>query len=114
MITSPIRRYKSGTFTITRTTAPAPVAGRQVAGVVTALLLDLSIQPATGPTLVVSADERHGDDIRRVWSETELYSIKKTGYRADKITIAGDVFEVFKVMPWPHHWECYIANLVRP
>lgn len=114
MITSPIRRFKSGTFAITRTTAPDPVAGRQVAGVASTFPLDLSIQPATGPTLVVSADVRHGDDIRRIWSETELFSIKKTGYRADKITIAGDVFEVFKVMPWAHHWECYIANLVRP
>lgn len=114
MITSPIRRYKSGTFVITRTTAPDPVAGRSVAGAVTTFNLDLSIQPDPGPVLVVSADERHGSDIRVIWSETELYMIKKTGFKADKIMINGDVFEVFRAKTWPHHFQYWAANLVRP
>lgn len=114
MITSPIRRFKSGTFTVTRTTEPAPVNGRQVAGTVTTLTLDLSIQPDPGPVMMVSADERHGDDIRCAWSETELYSIKTPGFKPDKITVNGQLFEVFKIKAWPRHWQCWIANVVRP
>lgn len=94
-----LARYKTGTYTRTRTTAGAYVTGRFVAGTTTTDSLDLCIQPLGGRDLKILPEGRRADDTRVVYSLTELRTTSPAG-AADKLTIDGEVWEVFHVDPW--------------
>ncbi len=106
-------------YTVTRTTAPAPVAGRRVAGVATSVPIIANCQPAMGRELAVLPQASHGEDVRVLYTATDLYvagrNVAGTEYVGDSVSIGGEPFEVFKCEPWnTDHFRAYAARQVKP
>lgn len=112
-ITHPIGKYKTGTFAITRSVAPTVVLGRRVAGSTSTVMADLSIQPLTGRQLQALPVARHSQDVRKIWTITELYTVRP-GFDADTFLINGEVYEVFQVKEYPRHFACLAARQTTP
>lgn len=113
MIGGVISRFQTGTYTVTRTTAAAPVAGRYVAGSSSTISVDASIQPVSGRDLKILPEARHGEDVRVVYTLTALKTVSP-GYDADSIAIGGEAYEVFKVEAWPNHYRVFVSRQVKP
>lgn len=107
-------------YTVTRTTAPNPVNGRAVAGALTSVNITANIHNVDDRTMQTLPEERRNDDVRYCFTSSRLYvegtDIAGTKYKADKVTVLGEVYEVFKVSgPWSGgHYRAYIARSVRP
>jgi hypothetical protein len=98
-------------YVVTRSQANAPVNGRPVAPTTSSVNITANVQPADGDTLKALPEARSGEDVRRVFTATELRCSSNT-YLPDVITIGGDRFEVIKVGGYPGHYEV-IASRVR-
>lgn len=83
--------FQTGTYTITRTAADTYTDGLRTAGATSTFTIDASIQPVTGRKLLALPEARRTQDIRVLWTATALAV-------ADKITIAGELYEVFEVV----------------
>lgn len=113
-IIHPIGRFKTGTYTVTRTVAGTPVLGVYAPGSTSTFPIDASIQPMSGREMLVLPVERRGQDVRKLWTKTAELYIVRPGFEADTLVVSGEVFEVFNVKTWPHHWACQIARQVKP
>ena len=113
--------FATGTYTVTRTAASTYVNGREVTGATTTFKIAASIQPLQGRidgrVLQVLAEGRHTNNIRVVFTKTALRSISAP----DKVTIDGELWEVFAVERWEAfgpsgtaHYECFISRLALP
>lgn len=104
-------RMNMAAYVVTRSTEVAPVNGRPSAPTTANVNITANVQPADGETLKVLPEARHGEDVRRLLTATELYC-EKAGFLPDQITIGGERFEVAKVGGYPGHYEV-IATKVR-
>lgn len=105
-------------YTVTRTTAPAPVAGRAVAGVQTSVPIKANIHNVDDRAMLALPEARRSDDVRYCFTSTELFvegrDVGGTKYKADRVMVNGEMFEVFKVSAWDGFFRCYIAKAVTP
>lgn len=88
-----ISSFSTGTYIITRTAADMYINGIRTPGATSTFTLDASIQPVTGRALYVLPVARHTQDVRKFWTTTQLITLPNP----DKITIDGELFEVFQV-----------------
>ncbi len=115
---TPLLNVKS--YNVTRTTAPNPVSGRAVAGVQTVVPIKANIHHVSDRDMMTVPEERRGEDIRFCFTSSALYiegkDVAGTKYKADRINVDGEVFEVFKVSgPWSNgHYRAYIAKRSTP
>lgn len=107
-------------YNVTRTTAPDPVAGRAVAGVQTTVPIRANIHHVSDREMLTLPEERRGEDVRFCFTSSALLiegaDVGGTKYKADRITVGTEVFEVFKVSgPWSGgHYRAFIAKRSTP
>lgn len=97
-------------YTVTRTTPAAPVNGRKVAGTTSTLPITANIQPANGEELETLPEHRRKNDVRVIYTETELF-VEDATHEPDRIAIGSTVFEVFKCEPWARHFRAYASKV---
>ena len=102
---------KTGDYTVTRTAASTVLQGRQVAGAPSTFSIAASVQPYNGTVLRVLPEGIHTEDVRHVYTTTEL----RARPRPDKIAIGSSTFAVFAVEgPWDAFGGThYIAHVAR-
>lgn len=90
-------------YTVTRKAATTYTAGRAVAGATDApITIVASVQPVTGRELKALPEGRRAEDVRILFTTTELRTESPAG-AADQVTIGGELYEVFQVKPWTAH-----------
>lgn len=104
------------TYTVTRTTAGTPTDGVYANGTTSTLSIEASIQPVTGDVLKSLPEGQHVESTRVVYTTSELKS-NSAGYDPDRITIDGEVFEVFQVEKFSApgfgtHYRALISRMV--
>ena len=96
-----IRRFGTGTYTVTRTTRGQTIRGRTEEGTVTTFEIEASLSPANGIDLQLLPEGRSVDDVRQLFTTTELLTGDQgAGYEADEVAIAGFDYQVIRVEPW--------------
>jgi hypothetical protein len=117
MLNGVIASFQTGTYAVTRTAASTNVMGRAVAGATTSLNIDASIQPVTGRVLRGAPEGATAEDVRVIYTLTELKTITPTT-APDRIVIDGDTFVVFKVEKFGTisggHYRAYAARQTIP
>lgn len=108
-----IRRlgFKTGDYTVTRTAASTDDGnGRRVAGATSTLTITASVQPYNGGILRVLPEGIHAEDVRHVFTETEI----KLRPQPDRIALGTDTFVAFAVEPYVGLGASYyIAHVAR-
>jgi hypothetical protein len=107
-----IADFATGVYTVTRRTAGTRVGGRWTAGASTGFPVQLCVQPPTGRELRDLPEGARGDDVRVVYTATELLL-------RDEITLEdGDQYAVIRAERWDLtgavHWRCWIARVDKP
>lgn len=106
-------RMNMAAYVVTRSTVVAPVDGRPSAPTTANVNITANVQPADGETLKTLPEARNAEDVRRLFTATELYNMRN-GFLPDIVTIAGERFEVIKVGGWPGHYEVVVTKVDRP
>lgn len=103
--------FKTGTYTVTRIAASTHDGyGRAVAGATSTISIIASVQPYNGGILRVLPEGIHADDVRHVFTETEI----KVRPRPDAITLGSDTFVAFAVEPYVGLGASYyVAHVAR-
>lgn len=97
-------------YSVTRSQVNAPVNGRATAPTTSTVPITANVQPADGDTLKALPEARSSEDVRRVFTATELY-LSTVGYLPDRITIGGEAFEVIKLGGFPGHYEVIVSRV---
>ncbi len=118
MLSNVIGRFKSGTYTITRTGASTNVNGYAVSGAVTTIPdVVMSVQPADGRAMKLAPEGCTSEDVRIIYTTTQLLTLTPDN-APDRITIDGDVYVVFKVQTFGiisgGHYRAYAARQTIP
>lgn len=107
----------TGDYVVTRTLVGSYVDGIYTTGSSSTFSINAVMEPATGLQRVVGGFEmRSGDDgqrvndIRVLYTRTELYTRRPT-HEADKVTIAGRQYTVFRCEPWDLDGEVHYRAL---
>lgn len=115
----------TGTYTVTRTTGGTHVKGHWVDGSDSTFSIDASVQPV-GEEVKDLPEGQTMDNVRVIYTATELTGRRPgvpatppaddTGRRdADRITIDGDIYRVYKVEKWDHwgetHYRAWASKL---
>ncbi len=107
-----IAAFQSGTYTRKRTAAGSTVNGRYTEGSTASTSLVASVQPITGAQLKALPEGRHTEELRVVYTTTELLAAPIP----DKVTLDGSDWEVFKVERWEHwnstHYVAFVSKVV--
>lgn len=102
-----IRRYKTGDYDVTRPSAGTVTNGVFTPGATSTFSISASIQPIAGRDLKSLPESRHAEEIRSVWTTTELRV-------EDTVDIGGETWEVIRAQMWPSHYRAYLARKVTP
>jgi hypothetical protein len=97
----------TGDYTVTRKTVGTTVDGIYLDnGTTTTFTIRAVNSPATGLQRVVGGfemisgyDGQHTNDIRVLYTRTELYARSRT-HNPDRVTISGRQYTVFRCEPW--------------
>lgn len=108
--------FATGTYDVLRVGADTYSAdGYRIPGASSTLHVEMCVQPATkGKDTVSIAAGRRLEDMRVIFTETELRSVSTTS-AADNVVIDGEPFEVISVDgPWTLDdfttWRVYVAR----
>lgn len=107
----PVKRYGAGTAgSDGHWTAPAVASTFTIAA---------SVQPVTGRALQDLPEGMRADDVRWIYTNTELRTVATDGGndRPDEVTIEGDVYRVFKVEHFrvlSGHYRAQAVRLTTP
>ena len=105
-----------GPFYRVRTAVGVTVSGRYTPGSTSTVQLssNTSVQPQTGEQLKVAPEGRHADELKAVYTTTDL----RARPVPDLVTIGGEQYEVYLVERWPAfgatHYEALVSKLVQP
>ena len=91
-----IAAFKTGDYTVTRRTLGTYDAnGRLVPGTPSTFSISASIKPASGRTLKTLPEAYHSEEVRTVYTVTELKTLTPAG-DGDSIAIDGEDWYVFQ------------------
>ncbi len=113
-----IASLKTGEYDVLRTAAGVYDAnGRYTAGAATTLPIVASVQVVGGRTLRDMPEGQRGDEIRVVYTATELFS-RATGHEPDRIVLDGEPWVCIRVAR-PQgfgntHTRAYVARTEKP
>lgn len=105
---------KTGDYIVTRQGASSTDGfGRVVAGATSTFSVEASVQPYNGKVLKVLPEGIHEEDVRHVFTTTEML----VRPRPDRVAIGASTFEVFAVGgPWNAfggvHYVVHVAKVV--
>lgn len=89
--------FSTGTYTVTRRAgAGTTTNGHYTLPSSSTFSIDASVQPVTGRALKDLPEGMRADDVKLVFTGTELHTVDKSGH-ADEITIASEQYRVTKV-----------------
>lgn len=89
-------------------------AGRAVAGLSSSFNISANQQPANGTELKAIPEHRRNEDVRVLYTTTEILSTNNPGYEPDRIAIGTGTYEVWKVEEWPRHFRVYASRIDNP
>lgn len=117
-LTGVIGRFATGTYSVARRAAGTYTAGRLVAGASEASFdIVACVQPASGRELQVLPEAQHGEEVKLIFTTTELRTRTPT-HDPDVITISGEAYEVFKVETWEAfddvHYKAFAKRVPLP
>jgi len=76
-----------------------------------------SVQPVTGRELKDVPEGQRGDEVRVIYTQTELH-MRKAGFQPDVVTLDGEPYEVYKVERFDAfgdtHYRAYAARTKSP
>ena len=101
-----ISAFKTGTYTVTRTGGGTYSSGVYTAGSTSTFDITASVQPVSGRDLQVLPEGQHGNEVRVIYTTTELRTRNPTN-AGDKISIGSEDWEVFRF----ERWEAFGLNL---
>lgn len=108
---------QGGPYTVTRTTNGTLTKGKAGVGSSSTLLAAGSLQPVTGRNLMALPESWRGDEIRILYTLTELRTISET-HQPDRLTIDGESWLVVKVERFDAfadtHYRVYVARRALP
>lgn len=107
-----IARFATGTYTVTRTAAGTLSAGHYTAGATSTFSIVASVQPASGRSLRVLAEGRRGDEVRELYTTTELRLGAAGSIDPDTVSIDGETWEVCNVKRSQHFGETHYVVLI--
>jgi hypothetical protein len=111
-----INDHETGTYSVTRRTGGAYVAGKWIAGAPSTLSIVASVQPV-GDELQDLPEGQHTDDVRVIYTATQLLS-RTAATEPDEVSIDGQPYRVFKVEKWDHwgetHYRCWATKTAVP
>jgi len=122
MLKSVIDSFATGTYAVTRTTAPVRGAdGRPVVGTSAVINVDACVQPLSGRELEVLPESLKTRELRTVFTKVALTTVSGAN-AADRIAYDGETWEVVKVERYDGfglgtsatHWESTIAKVTTP
>ncbi len=107
-----------GPYTVTRTVAGTYTKGRYNDTLDTSTFTIIaSIQPVTGRDLSDLPEGSNGDEVRVVWTTTELIT-RMPGQEPDVITLDGEPYYAYKSKRWQGlgttHWQAWVSRIVVP
>jgi hypothetical protein len=106
-----------GPYTVTRTAAGSYTNGRYTEGAESTFTIIASIQPVTGRDLADLPEGQNGDEVRQVFTITELLT-RVPGQEPDIITLDGEDFYVYRVKRWQGlgevYWQAWVSRIVVP
>ncbi len=114
-LTATIRRagIKTGDYTVTRYAAGTTTLGVFTPGGTSTFLIAASIQPYKGREIKIGPEGQQGDDVRMVFTETEL---RATAGTPDTILYKSQQWKVFECEDWAAlggvHYRAFIARPV--
>jgi hypothetical protein len=94
-----IESLSTGTYSVTRVLQGTYTQGRYTAGATTTFEISACEQPVEGRKLQPQAEGEHADEIRVLYTNTELRT-RTPQVEPDVITIDGEAFEVFRCEKW--------------
>lgn len=102
-------------FVVTRIAIGAPNLGRAGALTPSTVNIVANIHHLSDRQMMALPEARHSEDIRYVFTKTALYT-EREAFKADRITIGAETFEVFKVSgPWVGgFYRAYITKVSNP
>ena len=115
-----IASFATGTYTVNRRAVGAlDGEGIYVPASPSTFSIEASIQPVTGRDLKAMPDGRHAEELRVVYTITELVTVDPTHGIGDVITYKSEAWEVVKAEIWPdlnggEFCRAYIARQVVP
>ena len=108
--------FQTGTYTVTRYNAGSWSNGVFTAGSTSTLSVDAAVQPIPqGRKLVVGPEGQTANDLRSLWTSTEL---RATAGTPDSVSIGGETWKVFEVETWTGlgetHYCAFVARQAIP
>lgn len=91
-----IAGFNTGTYVVTRAAVGSFTTGLYTPGATSTLNVPASVQPASGRVLRALREGQHADDVRTMYTATELKTRTPTT-EPDLVAIDGETFEVFHV-----------------
>ncbi len=100
-----IDRFGTGSYTVFRHAGGGWIDGHFSAADPSTLTIEASVQPQSGRELVDAQEGQHADDVRVLWTRSELRTVTMqidasedaTGAEADVIQLDGEPYRVIKV-----------------
>lgn len=112
-----IASFATGTYSVTRTAAGAYTVGRYAAGGTSTFSIEASVQPVTGRDLKKVPEGHHADELRIVYTTTELRT-RAPGSEPDVVTIDSEPWHVVRFERWQAfggtHFRAWCARRVTP
>jgi len=113
--------FATGTYTVTRGSAGAYTDGDFVPGGISTFLIEASIQPLSGRDLQLLSEAQHGEEVRRVYTKTELRTVTD-GVVPDLLDIDGEAWRVIRFERWEafgagaggDHYLGFVARVPTP
>lgn len=99
--------FSTGQLAITRATGGAMVNGIWIPGTPITIMIDASVQPATGMARVVGGQDMESNDegqstvdVRQLYTTTQLFARSSVTQDPDLVNFEGSQWTVFRVEEW--------------
>lgn len=93
--------FTTGTYTVTRRAGTGTTTnGHYTKPTTSTLSVDASVQPITGRALKDLPEGMRAEDVKVLYTATELFTVDSGHGAADVVTIAGEDYRVTKVEPF--------------
>lgn len=107
-----IVRLRSGSYSVTRTTARTYTLGKLNSASTSSLTIVASIQPTSGRELQDMPEGMRTDELVTIYTSTALQTKTSTA-EPDKVAIGSDSYEVVRVQPWIAFGETHYRAFAR-
>lgn len=114
-----ITAFSTGTYTVTRTATGMRVEGSYVPGATSTFSIDASIQPVTGRNVKGMPEGRRPEELRVVFTTTELIAGDPGHGMGDVVTYKSEAWEVITSEQHPdlsggEYTRAFIARVANP